>query len=216
MRDVFHRELEMLDQEVVAMGALVEKSIRMAVTAFVDDDKQLAMKVLDGDDEIDNVFMDVEKRCLSLVAQQAPVAGDLRLVIAILDAIGELERSGDLAYNVAKLVRLDDSPREGVKEVRALLAELGLETEVLFAKAIDAWADKDELLAAGLERQDDRVDELHGRVIASILELRGEDVVAAAIRLAMLGRYFERIADHAVNLAERVRYYVTGDEEYLG
>ena len=216
MRDVFHRELEMLDQEVVAMGALVEKSIRMAVTAFVDDDKQLAMKVLDGDDEIDNVFMDVEKRCLSLVAQQAPVAGDLRLVIAILDAIGELERSGDLAYNVAKLVRLDDSPREGVKDVRALLAELGLETEVLFAKAIDAWADKDELLAAGLERQDDRVDELHGRVIASILELRGEDVVAAAIRLAMLGRYFERIADHAVNLAERVRYYVTGDEEYLG
>lgn len=216
MRDVFHKELETLDQEVVAMGALVEKSIHLAVTAFADDDKQLAQKVLDGDDEIDCVFMDVEKRCLALVAKQAPVAGDLRLVIAILDAIGELERSGDLAYNVAKLVRIDDSPREGVKEVRSLLAELGLETKVLFAKAIDAWADKDELLAASLEQQDDRVDDLHARVIASILGLKGEDVVAAAIRLAMLGRYFERIGDHAVNLAERVRYYVTGDEEYLG
>jgi phosphate transport system protein len=216
MRDVFHKELETLDQDVVAMGALVEKSIHLAVRAFIEDDQELALEVLSGDEEIDRAFMDIEKRCLALVAQQAPVAGDLRLVIAILGAIGELERSGDLAYNVAKLVRVDDSSREGVAEVRALLGELGIETRVLFATAIDAWAAKDEALASGVETQDDRVDELHGRVIAAILELRGEDLVAAAIRLAMLGRYFERIGDHAVNLAERIRYYVTGDEEYLG
>jgi phosphate transport system protein len=97
-----------------------------------------------------------------------------------------------------------------------LLAELGTEAQSLFAAAIDAWAQKDEVLAANIERRDDRLDELHARVITSLLQLRGEEVVAAAIRLAMVGRHFERIGDHAVNLAERVRYFVTGDAEYLG
>jgi len=216
MRDAYHRELESLDQAVVAMGALVEKSIHLTTTALMESDKDLAEKVRAGDDEIDGAFMDIEKRCLALMAQQAPVAGDLRLVVAILGAIGELERSGDLAYNIAKLVQVEGGSVQGTKEVRVLLAELGAEAQSLFAAAIDAWAQKDEVLAANIERRDDRLDELHARVITSLLQLRGEEVVAAAIRLAMVGRHFERIGDHAVNLAERVRYFVTGDAEYLG
>jgi phosphate transport system protein len=216
MRDAYHKELESLDQGVVAMGAMVEKSIHLATIAFVEDDKALAQKVREGDDEIDGMFMDIEKRCLALMAQQAPVAGDLRLVVAILGAISELERTGDLAYNVAKLVLKDDCSCQGTKRVRALLAELGTEAQHVLAAAIDAWAQKDEVAAANVEREDDRSDELHGEVIAAILEIKGDEAVAAAIRLAMLGRYFERVGDHAVNLAERVRYFVTGDAEYLG
>jgi phosphate transport system protein len=216
MRDAFHRELESLDQEVVEMGALVEKSIQLATTALIESDKELAQKVRDGDEEIDTVFMDIEKRSLALMAQQAPVAGDLRLVVAILGAITDLERSGDLSYNIAKLVQAEDSPGRGVKETRALLAELGGEAKDLFGAAIDAWAQKDEGLAANVGRQDDRLDELHARVITSLVQLKGEEILPAAIRLAMVGRYFERIGDHAVNLAERVRYFVTGDEEFLG
>jgi phosphate transport system protein len=216
MRDAFHKELESLDQEVVAMGAMVEKSIHSATVAFVEDDKALAQKVREGDEDIDGMFMDIEKRCLALMAQQAPVAGDLRLVVAILGAIGELERTGDLAYNIAKLVLKDDSYPQGTKVVRTLLAELGVEAQKVLAAGIDAWAQKDEVAAAAVERQDDRSDELHGKVIAAILERKGDEAVAAAIRLAMLGRYFERVGDHAVNLAERVRYFVTGDAEYLG
>jgi phosphate transport system protein len=216
MREAFHKELDNLDQEVVAMGALVEKSVALATTAFIESDKALAQKVRDGDDEIDAMFMDIEKRALELMAQQAPVARDLRLVVAILGAISELERTGDIAYNIAKLVQKYDSPEEGTKAVRTLLTELGAEAQKVLAAAIDAWAKKDELAAAAVERQDDRSDELHDKVIAAILELKGADAVAAAIRLAMLGRYFERIGDHAVNLAERVRYFVTGDAEYLG
>jgi phosphate transport system protein len=216
MRDAYHRELESLDQAVVAMGATVEKSIHLATTAFVESDKALAQKVREGDDAIDAMFMDIEKRCLALMAQQAPVAGDLRLVVAILGAISELERTGDIAYNAAKLVQKDDSPQAGTKAVRTLLAELGAEAKKVLAAAIDAWAQKDEVAAAAVERQDDRSDELHGKVIGAILQMKGEDAVAAAIRLAMLGRYFERVGDHAVNLAERVRYFVTGDAEYLG
>jgi phosphate transport system protein len=216
MREAFHKELDNIDQEVVAMGALVEKSVALATTAFIESDKALAQKVRDGDDDIDAMFMDIEKRALELMAQQAPVARDLRLVVAILGAISELERTGDIAYNIAKLVQRDDSTEKGTKAVRTLLSELGAEAQKVLAAAIDAWAKKDEVAAAAVERQDDRSDELHDKVIAAILELKGEDAVAAAIRLAMLGRYFERIGDHAVNLAERVRYFVTGDAEYLG
>jgi phosphate transport system protein len=82
--------------------------------------------------------------------------------------------------------------------------------------AIDAWATKDEALAADIARQDDTLDELHAQLIAKLVELKGEDSLAPAIRLAMVSRYFERIGDHAVNLGERVRYFVTGDEEHLG
>lgn len=216
MRDAYHKELESLDQDVVAMGAAVEKAIHLATIAFVEHDKELAQRIREGDDEIDAMFMDIEKRCLELMAQQAPVARDLRLVVAILGAINELERTGDNAYNVAKLVQRECAPEPVAKEVRALLAELGTEVQKVLASAINAWAKKDEALAAAVERQDDRSDELHHDVIASILEMKGDDAVSAAIRLAMVGRYFERIGDHAVNLAERVRYYVTGDAEYLG
>lgn len=216
MRDAYHKELESLDQGVVAMGAMVEKSIHLATTAFIEGDKDLAGRVRAGDDEIDAMFMDIEKRCLALMAQQAPVAGDLRLVVAILGAISELERTGDIAYNIAKLVQRDDSPQAESKAVRTLLAELGAASAEVLAASIDAWAEKDEKAAAAVERQDDRSDDLHDKVIAAILQMKGEEAVAAAIRLAMLGRYFERIGDHAVNLAERVRYFVTGDAEYLG
>jgi phosphate transport system protein len=215
-RDAFHRELESLDQEVVQMGALVEKSVQLATTALVESDKDLAQRVREGDTEIDAVFMDIEKRSLALMAQQAPVARDLRLVVAILGALTDLERSGDLAYNIAKLVQAEDSLGLGIKEVRSLVADLGAEAKHLLGAAIDAWAKKDEILAADIERQDDRLDELHARLIKSLVELKGEESLAGAIRLALVGRYFERIGDHAVNLGERVRYFVTGDEEYLG
>jgi phosphate transport system protein len=219
MRDAFRKELESLDQAVVQMGALVENSIEAATTALIESDKDLAAKVRDGDDAIDALFMDIEERSLILLAQQAPVARDLRLVVAILGSINDLERAGDLAYNVAKLVQREESPSGSTlatKEIRSLLAELGTEARLLFGAAIDAWAQKNEVLAAELGQRDDRLDHLHKQVITSLVGLKGEEVLPAAIRLAMVGRFFERIGDHAVNLAERVRYFVTGDTEYLG
>src|SRR3989304_5819910 len=103
MRDAFHRELESLDQEIVRMGALVEQSTQMVTTALMEGDRELAQRVRDGDEAIDDVFMDIEKRSLALLAQQAPVAGDLRLIVAILRVVNDLERAGDLASNIAKL-----------------------------------------------------------------------------------------------------------------
>jgi len=216
MRDAFHRELESLDQEIVRMGALVERSTEMATTALIEADTELAQRVREGDGEIDAVFLDIEKRSLALLAQQAPVAGDLRLIVAILRVVNDLERAGDLAYNIAKLVQIEDFREPGLKAVRSLVSELGAAASRLMGKAIDAWATKDDKLAADIALQDDKLDDLHAQLIERLVELKGQDSLAPAIRLAMVGRYFERIGDHAVNLGERVRYFVTGDEELLG
>jgi phosphate transport system protein len=216
MRDAFHRELESLDQAIVTMGALVEESTQMTTMALLESDLDLARRVRDGDEAIDAIFLDIEKRSLALMAQQAPVAGDLRLIVAILRVVNDLERAGDLSYNIAKLVQIEDFREPGLKEVRALVAEMGRESSRLMGAAIDAWAAKDDNLAADIGRQDDHLDGLHAQLIKKLVELKGEDALAPAIRLAMVARYFERIGDHAVNLGERVRYFVTGDEEHLG
>ncbi len=216
MRESFHRELQDLDEAIIRLGALVERSAQLATTALVESDKELAQKVRDGDDEIDALYLDIEKRSLTLLAQQAPVAGDLRLIVAILRVLNDLERSGDLAYNIAKLAQLEDFRGPGLKDVRALVAELGRAAARLTGAAVDAWAAKDEVLAADIARQDDALDEMHARLIGQLVELKGEDSLAPAIRLAMIGRYFERIGDHAVNLGESVRYFLTGDEQHLG
>src|SRR3990172_9570884 len=216
MRDAFHRELENLDQEMVRMGALVEQSTQLATTALLEGDETLAQKVRDGDEAIDGVFMDIEKRALTLLAQQARVAGDLRLIVAILRVVNDLERAGDLTYNIAKLSQGEDFRRPDLKEVRLLISELGKAAGRLIGEAIDSWATKDERLAADIARQDDQIDDLHARLIEKLVELKGQESLGPALRLALVGRYFERIGDHAVNLGERVRYYVTGDEEHLG
>jgi phosphate transport system protein len=216
MRDAFHKELEALDEDIVRMGALVEQSTRRATTALLECDPALAQRVKDGDDEIDRMFIDIEKRTLALMAQQAPVAGDLRLVVVILRVVNDLERAGDLAYNVAKMAQLEDFCTPGLKGVRALVAELGAAAADLMSAAIDAWAAKDADLAAEISLRDDRLDDLDSELLGTLVELKGQESLGPALRLALVGRYFERIGDHAVNLGERIRYYTTGDEEYLG
>jgi phosphate transport system protein len=215
MRDAFYKELEALDQEIVRMGALVERSTQMAVTALVEGDLQLAQRVRADDNEIDAVFLDIEKRALLMLAQQSPVARDLRLIVAILRISTDLERVGDLTYNIAKLVQVDGLNEPALRNVRSLVSQLGTAASELIGRAIDAWVTKDIELAADISRQDDRLDDLHAQLIMQLLELKGEDNLGPALRLAMIGRYFERIGDHAVNLAERLRYLVTGDEELL-
>lgn len=216
MRDTFHRELEELDEDIVRMGALVERSTKWATTALLESDKELAERVKNGDEEIDAMFLDIETRALTLLAQQAPVAGDLRLVVAILRVVNDLERAGDLAYNIAKMAQIEDFGPPELKSVRALVAKLGETAASLIGASIDAWAAKDCVLAADIDLRDDVLDDLDAELLANLVELKGEDSLGPALRLALVGRYFERIGDHAVNLGERVRYYVTGDEEMLG
>ncbi len=216
MRDAYLKELESLDQEIVRMGALVEQSVQMVTTALMEADRELAQRVRDGDQQVDEMLLDIERRSLLLLAQQAPVAGDLRLIVAILRMVGDLERAGDLAYNIAKLVQLDDFRELGLKPVRGLVLDMGRTAASLLGNAIDAWATKDDCLAGDLALQDNKLDDLHAQLIERLIDLDGEENIGPALRLAMVGRYLERIGDHAVNLGERVCYFVTGNEEFLG
>ncbi|MBU2603794.1 MAG: phosphate signaling complex protein PhoU [Actinobacteria bacterium] len=215
MRETFHRELEKLDQDVVRMGALVEAAIEQATLALAECDLDRAQKVMDGDDAIDDLFLDIEKRALSMLAQQQPVAGDLRLIVAILRAVNDLERSGDLAFNIASVVKKDIDIVK-LRKVSALVYELGHASRRLLSRALDAWTDKDVVVAASLDDLDDEIDELYERLFRELFALQNETSFEVAMNLVLVGRYFERIADHAVNLAERIRYFVTGDEEHLG
>lgn len=216
MRESFHKELDSLDQDVVRMGALVEHSTQQVTTALIECDHALARRVYESDNEIDDMFLDIEKRSLVLLAQQAPVAADLRLIVAILRVLIDLERSGDLCHNIAKLAQGEDFCSPNLKQLRALLADLGFAAAKLIGAAVDAWANKDEKLASDIALQDDVLDDLHARLIQSVLQLKGEDNVGTAVRLALIGRYLERIGDHAVNMGERIRYFLTGDEALLG
>lgn len=215
VRDAFHKELDRLDQDVVRLGALVERAIEEAVTALSECDSERARRVQEGDDEIDALFLDIEKRAFALLAKQQPVAGDLRLIMAVVLTVNDLERSGDLAFNVAAMVR-DDLTIVKVKPVAALVYELGRASQRLLARSIDAWANKDLSLAAEMDDLDDEIDDLYAKLLTELFDLSKEVAFEVAMNLVLVGRYFERIADHGVNIAERIRYFVTGDSQHLG
>ena len=215
MRRLFQQDLERLDQDVMRMGALAEAAVEEAAFALAEGDVDRATRVQASDDAIDGLFVDIESRALELVARQAPVASDLRLIATILRVINDLERVGDLAYNIAGMVRAD-LEIVTLKDVCSLVYEMGSESKRLLGLAIDAWATKDETLAARMDEYDDTIDELNRTLIRAIFDARNEASFDLAVNLVLVGRYFERIADHAVNISERIAYYVTGDAEHLG
>lgn len=147
MRDTFVKEMEMIDQDVVRMGALVEKAVSEANLALAENDHERASRVLANDDGVDALFVSVEKQALAILAQQQPVARDLRLIITILRAVNELERTGDLACNIAKVV-VDGGELERPRPLRTLIYELGEASIRIMGRAIDAWATKDWRLPA--------------------------------------------------------------------
>lgn len=203
------------------MGALIETAIEEATVALVEGDVERARRVMDGDDAIDEMFVDLELRAMHLIAQQQPMAQDLRLIVAVLRVIHDLERSGDLAYNMAKVVK-DNIPITQMRPVAVLIHELGMATKRLTSKSLDAWSAKDVSLAAEMDDLDDEIDDLYRRLLKELFDLQCRDDLGEegafdlAMKLVLVGRGYERIADHAVNMGERIRYLVTGDEQMLG
>ena len=169
-----------------------------------------AQAIIDGDDEVNELTLDIEERCFTLLARQQPMASDMRAVVTAIRLTSEIERSGDLMVNVAKATRrLYGSPVPPA--LHGLLQAMADESVRLYRLAMDAYADGDATLAGALDDMDDRLDQIHRDYIQAILE-HYADVrdVQAAVQLALVGRYYERIGDHAVNIGERVQYMVTG------
>jgi phosphate transport system protein len=211
-RKNFHHELELIRDDIVRMAGMVTEALAAATQAFLDGDLSAADRIRTGDAAVNALALDVEERCYQLLALQQPMASDLRSLTAAIRLCAEIERSGDLVVNIMKGFRriygVPIDPR-----VRGLIGRLSDEAHRLFRLAVDSYAERDAGLANALDDMDDTIDDLHVDYIESIFVVResGELSLQVAVQLALIGRFYERIADHAVNIGERVYQMVTGD-----
>lgn len=211
MREHFHGELAVLSEGMVEMTRLVGSAVARATTALLDADLALAESVIAADERVDALQVDLEERSFGLLARQQPVATDLRVIVTGLRMTADLERMGDLARHVAKLARMR-YPRSAVPpELRGTIVEMGQVAERIVAKTGSVIATRDLALAAELEADDDAMDVLHRTVFQILLSPDWPHGVEAAIDVTLCGRYYERFADHAVSVARRVVYLVTGE-----
>ena len=211
IRRTFHHDLDDIRDELVRLAGMVSEGIVRGTQALLDGDLQAAEELIVGDDVLDTLSLQIEDRCYQLLALQQPMATDLRSLITAIRMVAEIERSGDLVVNIMKAARRMYGTELGPK-VRGLIERLGDNVQRLFRLSIDAYVDRNAGLAAALDDMDDTVDELHADFIQAIFEAHSEHDLGleVSVQLALVGRYYERIADHAVNIGERVRYMVTG------
>ncbi|MFF5211629.1 phosphate signaling complex protein PhoU [Streptosporangium sp. NPDC000396] len=210
MRDAYHEELDALTDRLVEMTRLVRSAISRATTALLDSDLQLAESVISRDEEVNRVFAEIEASIFDLMARQQPVAVDLRMIIAALRMGTDLERMGDLAEHVAKVARLRHPESAIPAEIRSTILEMGQIAERLVTKAGSCIASRDVESAMELEGDDDAMDRLHRRLFKILMADDWKYGVEPAIDVTLIGRYYERYADHAVRVARDVVYLVTG------
>ena len=214
MRSIFDEQLIQLNDKLVEMGAIVERSIAEASRALVKQDVELAQRVIENDDTIDDMEDLIEDMCQKIIMRQQPIAGDLRLILAVSKIIVDLERIGDHASDISELaIYLADGKSVGKLEHIPQMAEATLS---MVTKAIDAFVRKDLELAREVIESDDVVDDLFTLVREDVTELikSGIDHSGHAIDLIMIAKYFERIGDHATNVAEWVVFSMTGENKH--
>lgn len=211
LRKSFHQELDVARTQLARLAAAVIEAIPRATHVLLEGDLEQADALIREDDEIDALSIELEERCYQLLALQAPVAGDLRQLVAIVKMVGEIERSADLTVNICKAARRiyghDLDPR-----LRGLVSRMGEQAQQLFTAALEAFQENDAAKAAAIDDMDSFLDGLQREFVRTIFENHADARIdlQVAIQMAMVARFYERIGDHAVNIGERVRYLVTG------
>ena len=213
MRNLFDKQLVKLNNELIEMGSLVEKAIEKAITALVTQDVKKAKQAIESDDEINHQEKEIENLCLKLILQQQPVAKDLRLISAVLKMITDLERIGDHAADISEItISLADNPY--VVDLRGI-QKMAKETMEMVIKSIEAFVNRDLEIANEVIKHDDLVDDLFIEIKKEVIRLineKPEDGEQVA-DILMIAKYFERIGDHATNIAEWVIFSITGKHE---
>ncbi len=210
MRTAYHEKLSGLNDELAQMSQLAGEAMKRATTALLEGDLDLAEEVISGDTEIDTLRTSAEEQAFGLLALQAPVAGDLRSVIAAIHSAGDLERMGDLALHVAKAARRRHPDLVLPQEVTPYFAEMGRVALDLAQDARQVLLKRDIELAFTMESDDDAMDDLHRHLFTVMMNHDWPHGVAPAVDVTLLGRFYERFADHAVAVARRVVFMVTG------
>ncbi len=212
LRKEFHQDLDEARDELVRVAQSVAEMIPRGTAVLLDGDLEGADYLIRSDDEIDARSLDLEDHCYRILALQSPVATDLRKVVSLLKMVADVERSADLVCNICKGARriyghdLDE-------KLRAIIADMGLQSKQLFDAAIESLIDNDAAKAAALDDMDSYLDSLQRQFVEAIFQCHADEAIdlQVAVQLAVIARFYERIGDHAVNIAERVRYIITGE-----
>ena len=210
MREAYHVELDRLAGNLAAMSLQVAEALELATKALLEVDLGLAEQVISDDQKVDDARAQCEEQAYALLALQAPVATDLRTVLATIHAAESLERMGDLALHVAKAARRRHPEPVLPEPVRPYFAEMGAVAVKLARQAEQVIKNRDVKAAKLLEAADDQVDDIHKHLFTVIMDRDWPYGVAAAVDVTLLGRFYERFADHAVSVARRMVFVVTG------
>jgi phosphate transport system protein len=211
LRTSFHEQLGEIRTGIARLSAGVTELVPRATEILLDGDLEGAEYVILGDDEYDARSLDLEERCFSLIALQAPVASDLRELVSAIKIIADVERSADLCVNICKAARRIYS-HDLDAGLRGIIHKCGEQATLLFKEATEAYLHSDGVRAAALSDMDAYLDDLHRQFIQVIFESHaaGHIDLQVAVQLAVVARFYERIGDHAVNVGERTRYIVDG------
>ena len=211
MRDAFHEELDQISNSLLNMASLVNLAMEDATQALLKPDLGIAEKVIAADDVIDQMQHDLDARTISLMARQQPVASDLRTLVTSLRMSADLERMGDMAHHIAKSARIRFPNCAVPNELTTTVTEMGKVANRIIAKLITVMRDRDVVRALEIAIDDDEMDKLHRQLIATLLDDNWSYGTEVAIDMTLIGRYYERCADHAVSISRRVYFLVTGE-----
>jgi phosphate transport system protein len=210
IRSVFQDELDSVSQSLVDLCEKVAGTIQKATQSLLTGDLKLAEEIIASDIAIDDFQHDLDARIIDIVARQQPVASDLRALATALRMSADLERMGDLAHHIAKVTRIRHPQAAIPAEFHQLFESLGRAVEKIARKTAVVIATRDTDMAREIERDDDEIDDLHRQLITSLVAPNWKHGVETAVDLTLLGRYYERYADHAVSVSRRVYFLVTG------
>ena len=211
MRDSFHEDLEAITALQLKMAVLVKDAIEKATTSLLASDLALAEKVIEEDAQIDIIHHDLDERVIDLMARQQPVASDLRALVSAIRISADLERMGDLAHHLAKLARMRYPNSAVPAEFTDLIASMGAEASRITEKMTVVIEFRDTTRALEVEKDDDAMDQLQRKLIASLVDPNGKHNVETSIDMAFASRYYERFSDHAVSISRRIYYIATGE-----
>ncbi len=216
MRTKFDEQLHMLNQEMMHMGSMIEEKIQKAIEALIGQNRSLAKKIMDGDCEVDREQKKIENICFNLLMQQQPVARDLRVISAAMKMVTDMERIGDHAADISEMtVMMSGTPYVADLED---IKKMASETVLMLIRSIEAYVEKDMLKAQSVIDHDDIVDDLFHKNKQDLIELiqKNPAVSEQAADMLMVAKYFERIGDHATNLAENIIFALDDKKNTAG
>lgn len=210
LRSAFQDELDGVTSTLVELSTIVSQAIDKATHALLTANLSEAEEVIAADDRVDNLQHDLDARIIDIIARQQPVASDLRALVTALRMSADLERMGDMAHHVAKITRLRHPSAAIPPELLLTIEEMGKIAKLIADKAGSVISSRDIDKAIELERDDDEMDKLHRKLFTTLLDENWAHGTETAIDITLIGRYYERFADHAVSVARRVYFLVTG------